>query len=212
MIFVNYFHTINAIFGLFFATILAIIICVYNVDIAIYFSSYFLICLLSIGIAYIFDKESLSFGSVERAYCWSIYYGTFLYGFKTFDADIYLVCILISSLWGYQYLYNNYNMTLQHTNVLCKNHPTILCKNNVRINLEVLDIYKFMKNAENFIDMIKRFGFLVELNIYKDKYINHYLMEIQTNCTCENINLDDIDNLDQTPERFLDILYKNILK
>ena len=216
MMFVNFYHNFNAIMGIFIGSIAIILICINNLDITIAMATYLGICLGSVLIRYFIDKnkENNMFGTLERVYCWTLYYGNIIYGLKTFDINIYLLSLLISFFWGFQSVYNNYNMTLQHIDCICvcQPHPTILnlseskintnTNAKIKTNIEIFDLFKFIANSDDLCDGFKRIAFLFKLNILKNFYINKCL-ESLINCDKNKYYIDD-----SNPSEFLSNLYK----
>ena len=212
MMFVNFYHIFNAIMGIGIGSIASLLVCIYNSDIAIAMGTYLGICLGSVLIRHFIDdiKDTNIFGTIERVYCWTLYYGNLIYGLKTFDTSIYLFSLIIISFWGFQFVYNNYNMTLQHINTIsiCQPHPTIINRSqsksdtNSKINVEFNDVFRFIKNDGDICDGFKRIAFLFKLNIQKNKFITRSLESLY-NHQC----LFKID--DYKPSEFLSTLYNS---
>ena len=189
MMFVNHYHNFNAIVGIFIGSISALLFCIYNSDIAIAILIYLSICLGSLLIRYYVDKKKDNniFGSLERVYCWTLYYGILIYSLKTFDTKIYFTSLIIISFWGFQLVHNNYNMTLQHINTITKYQSNNI---NPIPNESMFDLFNFMINNNGFYDIIKRIIFLFELNTQKNKYINNCLESLSID-TLSQYNIDD---------------------
>jgi hypothetical protein len=191
MILIQLYHGTSALLSISLGLFVIIGVFIKNPYVAYISLVYLGLCLLTVGIRYIYDPKINNFGTYEKIICWFLYFVYTLYSLVELDVNIFLLSCLVFSVFGYEILTNNFNMTLTITNY---NTETLLYqeKNNkcVYTNISMTDISKFLLKK----DFFQRLWFFIKLNYLR----NNVIQNILTN----NNGISDTN-----PELFLENIY-----